>query len=185
MEDFYENIIFDGQKFAELNLNGVEFDTCTFENCNLQEVDLKNTLFIDCNISMAKLNKTAIRDSEFENCKMLGLRFENCNSFGLSFSFKECQLNFSSFFQVKMQHTQFKSCNLEEVDFSQADCNQVSFYDCNLTSAIFENTLLEKSDFRGAYNYSFSLDHNYVKGAKFNSDQIAGLLTPFGVIVEG
>jgi hypothetical protein len=50
--------------------------------------------------------------------------------------------------------------------------------------AKFENTNLEKADFRTAFNYSFNPDLNQIKKAKFAVQGLAGLLLHHQIMIE-
>ena len=84
------------------------YENCQFIHCDFSNTDLSNIHFIDCtfigcNMSLAKLTDTLLRDIIFKECKMLGLRFDTCAAYGISCSFENCQLNLSSFYQVKIK----------------------------------------------------------------------------------
>ena len=115
---------------------------------------------------------------------MIGVKFNECDSFLLQFSFKECQLNFSSFYQLKISNTKFINCNLQEVDFTETVLINSLFDNCDLKLAIFDRTNLEKSDFRTAFNFEINPVENTLKGAKFSKDNVVGLLSAYKVIVE-
>jgi uncharacterized protein YjbI with pentapeptide repeats len=78
----------------------------------------------------------------------------------------------------------FADCSIKEVEFSEADLNSSSFLNCDLSRTIFMHTILEKVDFRTAYNYSFDLELNRVKKAKFSSSGIIGLLDKYQIVIE-
>ena len=115
---------------------------------------------------------------------MLGLRFEDCNEFGLSFSFENCTLDHSSFYQTKLKKTLFNNSKLQEVDFTGCDLNSSVFNNCDLTRTTFENTVLEKADFRTSFNYSIDPEINRIKKAKFALVGIAGLLEKYDIEIE-
>jgi uncharacterized protein YjbI with pentapeptide repeats len=115
---------------------------------------------------------------------MLGLRFDACNSFGLSFSFDNCQLNHSSFFQTKIKNTIFKNTQLHEVDFAEADLTNASFENCDLSLSSFDHSLLEKCDFRTAYHFSIDPEINKIHKAKFSISNISGLLEKYNIEIE-
>ena len=71
-----------------------------------------------------------------------------------------------------------------EVDFSEADATGVYFQHCNLEKAIFENTKLEKADFRSAYGYTFDPERNSIKKAKFSKEGVIGLLVKYDLLIE-
>jgi fluoroquinolone resistance protein len=58
------------------------------------------------------------------------------------------------------------------------------FYNCDLSAAVFENTHLEKADFRTAYNYHLDPESNRLKGAKFSFHGLPGLLGKYGLEIE-
>lgn len=65
---------------------------------------------------------------------------------------------------------------MHEVDFTETNLVEARFHECDLTAAIFENSNIEKADFRTSSNYVIRPDMNRVKGARFSADKLAGLL---------
>jgi uncharacterized protein YjbI with pentapeptide repeats len=78
----------------------------------------------------------------------------------------------------------FKKCSLQEVDFTEADLSALVFDQCDLAGAIFESTVLEKADFRTAYNYSMDPEKNRLKKARFSLSGVAGLLNKYEILLE-
>jgi len=151
--------------------------------------ELSGSKFIDCvftnyDLSLAKLINTIFQDVTFKDCKMLGLHFYKCNEFALSFSFTNCQLNHSSFYRTKIKKTKFSNCQLKECDFTEADLTLVVFDGCDLLDMHFENTILEKADFRTAFNYCLALELNKIKKAKFVIQGLPRLLSHHGIKIE-
>lgn len=186
---YFEDHTFEHQDFTEQALAIGEYEHCNFLNCNFTNVDLSKYIFDHCqfdtcNLSTAKLHQTAFREVQFKDCKMLGLHFDNCNPFLLSLSFHHCMLNLSSFYQLKLKGTIFKNCVLQEVDFSEADFSQAVFHECDLMNAIFDQSILEKTDFRTAYNYIIHPENNRIRKAKFSPSGIAGLLQHYDIVIE-
>ena len=186
---FIQDQTFDKLNFTQEALIKAEYENCTFTNCNFEETNLTEFKFIDCefldcNWSLAMLHGTVLRDVKFKGCKMLGLQFETCNDFGLSFSFENCQLNHSTFFQMNIKKTIFRNCQLREIDFSESNLTNVIFDDCDLAQAIFVNTVLERADFRTAYNYSIDPENNRLKKAKFSILGISGLLDKYDIVIQ-
>jgi len=62
--------------------------------------------------------------------------------------------------------------------------SQSVFDQCDLNRAVFADTILEKSDFRSAYNFSIDPERNKIAKAKFSSQNIIGLLDKYNIIVE-
>lgn len=106
--DYYEDINFKHQKFDKERLPAGEYENCSFSHCVFSKANLSNHRFSacsfnNCDISMAELKSTVIRDVNFKDCKMLGLRFDECSSFIITMNFENCTLNFSSFFKLKLK----------------------------------------------------------------------------------
>ena len=186
---FIQDQNFDKLDYTQEPLAKGEYENSTFTNCNFEETNLNDIKFIscdfhDCNWSLAQLNGTVLREVKFRDCKMLGLQFETCNDFGLSFSFENCQLNHSTFFQMNIKKTIFRNCQLREIDFSESNLTNVVFDNCDLAQAIFINTVLDKADFRTAYNYSIDPESNRLKKAKFSILGISGLLDKYDIVIE-
>jgi uncharacterized protein YjbI with pentapeptide repeats len=59
-----------------------------------------------------------------------------------------------------------------------------TFDHCDLTKATFDNSNLEKVDFRTAFNYNTSPETNRIKKAKFSSQGLAGLAQHHDIITE-
>ena len=102
----------------------------------------------------------------------------------ISLDFKDCQLNFSSFYKLKLKATQFLNCSLQEVDFTETELTNSVFDNCDLSRAIFEYSVLEKSDFRTAYNYSIDPETNRIDKAKFSTSGLSGLLEKYNIEIE-
>ena len=83
-----------------------------------------------------------------------------------------------------MKKVVFTDCSLKEIDFSESDLSMAAFNNCDLLNASFVRTMLEKTDFRTAINYSFDPELNKVKKAKFSVAGIAGLLSKYNLDIE-
>ncbi|MCW5912885.1 MAG: pentapeptide repeat-containing protein [Cyclobacteriaceae bacterium] len=189
IKHFTEGESFEGVDFSKDVLTQGEYDSCSFKKCRLAEVDLRLITFSDCtfeecDLSMAKIRNAAFKTVSFKGCKMLGLRFDECVTMLLSFSFENCQLDFSSFFKLKMKSTIFKNCNLREVEFREADLTNARFENCDLTRALFENTILQGADFRTASNFSIDPESNKIKKARFLGSGLPGLLDKYDIVIE-
>lgn len=180
---------FQDQEFYQINSHNApleigEYENCSFTSCDFAEANFVKFKFVsctfqECNVSMAKLVGTSLNDVQFVDCKMLGLRFEDCNPFGLAFSFDNCQLNHSSFFQLRMTKTNFINCQLIEVDFTESDLTASSFQSCDLSGSIFDRTNLEKADLCTSHGFVIDPENNRLKKAKFSVGGLSGLLTKY------
>lgn len=166
-----------------------EYEKCSFINCNFSSTDLSNIHFTDCrfkdcNFSVTRLYHTSFRDVKFIDCKLLGVSFDDCDDFLFSVGFENCLLNLSSFYKRKMKKTVFKNCSLRETDLAAADLSGSVFDNCDLQDALFDDTNLEKADFRTAYHYSIDPEANQIKKARFSCEGIAGLLGKYDIEIE-
>ncbi len=188
-ENYTENETFRGVSYHDIPPEKGEYVNCSFINCDFSAADLAGIRFMECvfencNFSTAKANKTAWQDVKFRDCKLLGLNFGNSNPFLLSLGFERCILDLASFYKLKIKNTTFKDCSLEEADFTEADLTGSVFDNCNLNHAAFERTVLEKVDFRTAYNYAFDPEINRIRKAKFSILGLAGLLIKYDIEIE-
>ena len=180
---------FDKSDFSENGLDPGEYDNCIFQFCNFTGVDLHGVVFVECsfvscNFSNAALGGCAFREVKFTGNKMLGLRFDQCNTSMLEMQFENCTLNFTSFYGLRLRKIRFTKCSMQEVDFTQTDLFNAVLDECDLLRAHFENTILEKTDFRTSYNYSLDPDLNMLTGAKFSQDGLAGLLDKYKIEIS-
>lgn len=188
-DKLYQDEVFENAEIAAMLTEPAEFDNCTFENCSFASADLSESVFVDCelndcDLSNVKLNDTGLKGVKFSNCKLLGLLFYDCSKFLFEVHFDNCQLNYSSFFQVKLSGNIFSGCDMMEVDFTEADLTGAVFGDCNLAGARFERSILEKADFRTAVNYSIDPNLNRIKKAKFSLQGVSGLLDAYDIEID-
>lgn len=186
--EYFSDLVFDNISGRERPLAKGEYEACTFRRCDLQEFNLDgfkfvDCLFEDCNISLIRTGNTSIQSTKFINCKLLGIHFEKCNTFNLSFSFQKCQLNHSSFYQLKIKKTFFQHTQLREVDFTECDLGGSTFDDCDLTDATFEKTNAEQCDFSKAFGYTIDPETNRIARSRFSVMGLGGLLTKYNIKV--
>ncbi|MEY3854030.1 MAG: Adenylate cyclase [Bacteroidota bacterium] len=185
-----EKTYFVGESFSKpQSLQSGEYEDCVFQKAELESQDLTGCKFVDCvfedsNLSLATLKNTSFQKVHFKNCKLQGLHFEYCNPFLFEVSFEACQLNLSSFYKIKTKGTRFNHCNLREVDFSEADFTLAIFDYCDLQGAIFDQSILEKADFRLAESFQINPSINRMKKAKFASNNIHGLISHLDILID-
>ena len=186
---FYRDEVFENLHFSENELTKTDFDNCRFLNCNFSNQHLTRTNFTECqfencDLSNTFLTGTTIQECDFEKCKMLGLKFEACNPILLSFTFRDCQLNFSSFYSLSLKNTAFINCNLEQVDFTETDLSNSVFKNCDLMDAVFDQTNLEGADLTTAVNLLMDPEKNHIRKAIFSTANVSGLLDKYKVIIK-
>jgi len=186
---FYDNEEYSNINYSGLKVSQTEFDSCVFVNCDFSNADFSENDFIDCrfescNFAVAKLNGSGLKNVYFNSCKLVGIDFEHCSDFLFAANFKNCVLDYSSFFGKKLKKAKFTDCSLKEVEFSSTDLSGAEFGNCDLSMAVFNQCNLEKCDFRTAHNYAFDPEANKMKKAKFSSSGLAGLLGKYNIEIE-
>ena len=185
-QELIEQQLFAKQDFTETPLPKGEYDTCNFRDCNFAGTDLSGIRFLDCtfagcDLSNVKVNKSSFRETRFKDCKMLGFRFDSCDQLGMTVRFEKCQLDHSSFYQVKLNHTIFRETSLQDVDFSEADLRNTILDKCDLLNASFNHTNLERANLSSAINYTLDPENNRIGGAKFSHPSVLGLLSKYQI----
>ncbi|WP_299711383.1 pentapeptide repeat-containing protein [uncultured Tenacibaculum sp.] len=189
MNDYYDNEEFVKTNFTNEKISRSDFDSCTFKNCDFTDMHIVGSEFlecefIDCNFSNTRLRETSFKTCHFYATKLLGVKFYGIDPFLLQMNFTGCQLDYSSFYQLKMQNFQFVNCSVKEVDFTDADLQFSYFDDCDLLGTIFENTDLRNTNFKTARNFSIDLESNKVEKAIFSKDNVANLLDKYKIKIQ-
>ena len=112
------------------------------------------------------------------------LRFDYLKPFLLEMKFEDCELSSSSFLALDLNGTSFKNCNLKKCDFAECNLQKAEFQNCDLDMAIFENTDLQEANLISALNYTIDPDSNKIKGAKFHTQGLEGLLKKYQIVIE-
>lgn len=184
LEETYKERDFTSNKFLSK-----EFDNCSFIDCNFQEMHLSNLNFLECNFFNCNLTNTlwggtTLNEVTFENCKLLGSNFSVCNPFMLRVRFRESNLSLALCTGLDLKNTDFDHCTLKNTDFTDALLTGANFDASNLMDATFKNTRLEKANFTTAYNYTIDPNNNHLKGARFGTLGISGLLAGLDIVIE-
>ena len=187
-DNYISNKVFSDVDFTINRLPIGEYDQCTFANCNFAKSDISNCVFlesnfIDCNLALTKTKNTRFQEIQFTNCKLLGVPFNECDTFLLAFNFENCNLNLSSFYQLKLIGIKFKNCTLHEVDFVEGNFTNAVFDNCELNNAIFKNSNLMNCNFITAINFNIDPGTSKLKGASFSRNEISGLLLKHQIII--
>lgn len=182
-----------GKHFTDIfykrdDLNLKEFEECTFTGCNFSETNSIGLAFIDCTFTDclftgAQLNHTAYRTVHFIGCELLDVNFAMSDKLIFEVHFKECTLDFSKFYGLKMNAATFTSCSLIAVDFMACNLVNVLFDDCDLRRAEFDQADAGKCDFRTARHYTIHPEKTKLKKAVFAREGLGGLVGAFGVEV--
>lgn len=90
-------------------------------------------------------------------------------------------MDYCGFYNLQIKKTVFSSCRLLEADFTMANLTGSSFVGSELSGAVFDQTVLEKADFRDAQNYRIDPELNRIKEARFDLGGLPGLLSKYGI----
>ncbi|TPN88754.1 pentapeptide repeat-containing protein [Aquimarina algicola] len=180
---------FEDQDFSNQKLLAKEYDNCTFVNCNFTKTNMSGVTFLECTFDTCKfesvlIKHTSLQEIVFKDCKLLGIDFSLCNDFMFSVEFDHCNLDLTSFFNLKMKNTIFSNCSIKQADFTKSDLTNSVFNDCDLYRSTFQNTILNAVDFRTAKNYTIDPEINMLKKAKFTSSGLYGLLSKYDIVIE-
>ncbi|MCK0190964.1 pentapeptide repeat-containing protein [Arenibacter sp. F20364] len=131
----YENCVFDSCSFSKGDISNIAFMECIFTDCDLSNVNLKNTTFKevvfkrskllgihfdhcndfllsfnfhDCTLDLSSFYKLKLKNTIFNNCKMISVEFT------------ETDLTETIFDSCNLEGALFENCNLEKVDFRTA-----------------------------------------------------------------
>jgi len=185
----YDDEVFSGVCFAKDGLDGLEYDGCRFESCDFSGVSFRGIEFLDCrfvgcDFSLVKLDGTGLKNASFTGCKLMGVDFSVASSFLFAVSFTDCLLDYSIFIKKSMKGTTFRNSSVKSAIFEACDLTKASFDGCCLANTSFLQNNLQQADFRTATEYSFDLEMNRAKGAKFAYLGVLGLLSKYGIEVE-
>jgi fluoroquinolone resistance protein len=139
--EIIEDIVFENIDFRTEALKKGEYENCTFKKCILADCDLNTFKFIgcifeNCDLSLANINKVVLREVQFKDCKMIGLKFDTTDSFSISIAIEHCILTYASFYKLKLKNIVFLHSKLNEVDFTKADLTNAVFDHCDLTLSL-------------------------------------------------
>jgi uncharacterized protein YjbI with pentapeptide repeats len=114
----------------------------------------------------------------------MGVHFHECNPMMLAMDFEGCNLDLSTFCNLKLKNTKFRDTHCVEVDFTGADLSGSVFDNCDLDRAVFSGTNLEQADLRTSFNFDIDPENNRLKKAKFVIAGLAGLLRKYSIDIE-
>ena len=189
MSDYFLDIEHDGITYGENEISYKEFENCTFTNCDFTKCVFMATTFIDCsfnncNFNATKINHTCLRTVFFNKCKISDVNFAMIDKFIFEIHFKDCILDFSKFYALKMKGFTFTNTSLVAVDFMGADLSEVVFENCDLYRSEFDKAIANKTNFKTSFNYTINPAKTKIKKAIFTLEGLKGLLSTHGIIVK-
>ncbi|GAA5129035.1 pentapeptide repeat-containing protein [Luteolibacter yonseiensis] len=177
-ETFREN--WSDRTVGRVEFCGCEFRNCTFERTVFSDCSFEDCLFDTCDLTLAGIVGSSFSSVTFRNCKLHGIAWHKVG-FSFDASFLDSQLDYSSFFGMKLNKIRFTGSRLKEVTFVDAVAREADFSRCEFKDTVFLQTDLSRADFTGARNYAIDVRENQVKGAKFDLPEAVSLLSSFGI----
>src|SRR5664280_413093 len=130
------------------------FDKIDFTQNPLTKGEFESCTFISCDFSNSDLTAAAFIDCEFENCNLSMAKLNN----------------------TALREVRFTNCKMLGLHFE--NCNEIGL------SASFDNSILEKTDFRTSFNYSIDPEKNRIRKARFSMTGIRGLLEKYDIEID-
>jgi uncharacterized protein YjbI with pentapeptide repeats len=179
----------DSKKYDIDGIMYKDFERCTFKGCDFTQCDFlgvafTDCIFVSCNFSEAKINYVSLRDALFTDCNFSGVNFSMVDSLLFSVAFKDCILDYTKFYTLKIKGTVFSNCSLTAADFMSTDLTGVVFDNCNLHKSVFVDAIANKADFTTSYNFTIDPEKNQLRKAKFSQAGLKGLLEKYDIIVK-
>lgn len=180
---------FDNITYTKESIDHTDFEGCIFNHCDFSASTFLGVTFIDCvfnhcNFNQAKINYVAFRTVTFNKCKIKEVNFAMCDKLIFEIHFKDCILDFSKFYTLKIKGTTFTNCSIIAVDFMATDLTEVFFDHCDLYRSEFEKAIANKADFSTSYNYTIDPEKTKIKKAIFSINGLKGLLSKHNIIVQ-
>jgi uncharacterized protein YjbI with pentapeptide repeats len=187
--DYILNTEFKGIVYNENEISYKEYENCAFIDCNFTNCIFLAASFIDCkfvncNFNGAKINHTSLRTVYFNKCKISDVNFAMIDKFIFEIHFKDCNLDFSKFYALKLKGTTFTNTSLVAVDFMAADLSEVVFENCDLYRSEFDKAIANKTNFKTSFNYTINPEKTKIKKAIFSLEGVKGLLYKYDIIVK-
>ena len=187
--DYILNTEFKGVVYSENGISYKEYENCIFIDCDFTQCIFLAASFIDCkfvncNFNGAKINHTSLRTVYFNKCKISNVNFAMIDKFIFEIHFKDCILDFSKFYALKLKGTTFTNTSLVAVDFMAADLSEVEFENCDLYRSEFDKANVSKTNFKTSYNYTINPESTKIKKAIFSLEGVKGLLYKYDIIVK-
>ena len=181
MSEYFLDIEYNSITYGEEEVNFKEFECCKFTKCNFSRCVFLSVTFIDCTFndctfSNAKINYVAFRTVTFNRCEIKEVNFAMCDKLIFEIAFKDCVLDFSKFYTLKLKRTSFTNCSLIAVDFMSTDLTEVLFENCDLYRSEFAKAIANKANFKTSYNYTIDPKTTKLKKAVFALEGLKGLL---------
>ena len=180
----FKGIVYNENEISYKEYENCAFIDCNFTNCIFLAASFIDCKFVNCNFNGAKINHTSLRTVYFNKCKISDVNFAMIDKFIFEIHFKDCILDFSKFYALKLKGTTFTNSSLVAVDFMAADLSEVVFENCDLYRSEFDKAIANKTNFKTSFNYTINPEKTKIKKAIFSLEGVKGLLYKYDIIVK-
>jgi fluoroquinolone resistance protein len=189
LDDEYFDRVFEGAGEDLREINCIYFERCIFRKIKCPEIRLINVTFVDCafedcDLARADLTGSTFNDLRFDQCDLRGTDFTVLNKSLLRMAFRQCRLDYASFFQMKLQGLVLENCSVREALFEGASLRQSSFVKSKVEGCNFMRADLTNTDFRGAEGLVVDFNSAKCKGLKITIWDATGILRAYGLDIE-
>ncbi len=151
---------------------------CVFDRCRFVGTDLSLSKWTDC----------VLRDTTFEDCRLTGADLSVAKWSAYSATspnrFERCDLSYANFSRARLGAIRMSECRALEAEFMESDLTGAVFDDTDLSRATFARTNLSDADFRTAFGFVIDPVTAKLRGARFSSSALAGLVLGFGIEID-
>lgn len=151
---------------------------CVFDRCR----------FIGADLSLSKWTNCTIRDTLFQDCRLTGADFSVASWTAYTATspnrFERCDLSYANFARSRLGAIRITECRALEAEFMESDLAGAVFHETDLARAGFARTNLSDTDFRTAFGFVIDPMTAKLRGARFSSHSLAGLVIGFGIEIE-
>lgn len=173
----FKNVRFEKCIFENTKILGGEYDDSIFQNCIFNETEVINVDWAGakvryCDMANSSFEKVLLNRAKFRKMKIYNNTFTSCdlsktdmeNAVLRDNKFIQCCLNESKLISSNIIHNKFiKDTSLKNVNFSRANIIECEIVECNFEDSrfahckiqknIWENTNLNRTDFRNTRIY--------------------------------
>ena len=151
---------------------------CVFDQCRFVGVDLSLSKWTDC----------TIRATTFQDCRLTGADFSVARWSAYSATspntFDRCDLSYANFARSRLGAIRVSECRALEAEFMEADLTGATFHETDLARAGFARSNLSNTDFRTAFGFIIDPLTATLRGARFSSSSLVGLVIGFGIEID-
>lgn len=184
----------DGAMPAHKTLRDVEFADCEFRLTSSDapwtpvECVFDRCRFVGTDLSLSKWTDCTIRDTTFQDCRLTGADFSVANWTAYSATspntFDRCDLSYANFARSRLGAIRVSECRALEAEFMEADLTSAIFHDTDLGRAGFARSTLTNANFLTAFGFVIDPTTAKLRGARFSSGSLAGLVIGFGIEID-